>query len=129
MSRPRKRKPGKTESLGDRIRRFRLAKGLTQTELGQQIGVSQRVVTYYEVRGISPPPELVVKIADVLGVSIDALFGRKTALPKRSTEPIADNLRRLRRLKRLEELPPNDQMYILKMIDAMADRSGRRKAS
>lgn len=126
VSRPRKKKPGKTETLGDRIRRYRLSKGLTQTELGKRVAVSQRVITYYEVRGVSPPPELLVKIADVLEVSTDALFGRKTT--KTAVAPPTGNLRRLRRLKRLEELPPNDQILLLKMIGTLADRSGKRKA-
>ena len=41
MARKRKKKPGKTETLGDRIRRFRIAKGLTQAELAARIGVPQ----------------------------------------------------------------------------------------
>ncbi|MGH9366332.1 MAG: helix-turn-helix domain-containing protein, partial [Thermoanaerobaculia bacterium] len=76
MPRKRKKKPGKTETLGDRIRKFRLAKGLTQTELGKMVGVTQRVITYYEVRGVSPPPDLLVRIADALDVWLDELFGR-----------------------------------------------------
>jgi transcriptional regulator with XRE-family HTH domain len=127
MARPRKKKPGKTETLGDRIRRFRLAKGLTQTELGELAGVRQRVVTYYEVEGVSPPPDLVVKIADALDVSIDELFGRRTSL-RRGAAPSAENLRHWRRLKRLEELPTHDRKTILKMIDAMANETLRRRA-
>jgi transcriptional regulator with XRE-family HTH domain len=127
MARPRKKKPGKTETLGDRIRRFRLAKGLTQIELGQRIGASQKVVTYYEVRGVSPPPELLVKMADVLEVTTDELLGRRTPSRKTTTAP-TENLRRIRRLKRIEELPDHDQAAVLKMIDALADRAGRRKA-
>lgn len=127
MARPRKKKPGKTETLGDRIRRFRLAKGLTQIELGQQIGASQKVVTYYEVRGVSPPPELLVKMADTLEVTTDELLGRRASSRKAATAP-AENLRRIRRLKRLEELPDHDQAAVLKMIEALADRAGKRKA-
>ncbi len=127
VARPRKKKPGKTESLGDRIRRYRLAKGLTQTELGELVGVRQRVITYYEVEGVSPPPELLIKVADVLSVSIDELFGRKSS-PKSAASPTPENLRRWRRLKRLEELPVHDRKAVLKMIDALADRAGKRKA-
>lgn len=124
MARPRKKKPGKSETLGDRIRRFRLAKGLTQTELAARIGVPQQTVTYYEVHGVSPPPKLLVKLADALDVSTDVLLGRKT---KRKTLPSPENLRRWRRLKRIEELPSHDQKAVLKMIDALADRFGRKK--
>jgi len=50
-------------------------KGLSQTDLGKRVGVSQRVVTYYEVRGVSPTPELLVRIAGALDVSTDVLLG------------------------------------------------------
>jgi transcriptional regulator with XRE-family HTH domain len=126
MPRARKKKPGKTETLGDRIRRFRLARGMTQAELGKLAGVTQRVITYYEVRGVSPPPDLVVRIADALDVSLDELFGRK-ASPRRPAAAPADSLRRVRRLRRLEDLPRDDQATLLKMIEAMADRAVKKK--
>jgi transcriptional regulator with XRE-family HTH domain len=125
MPRARKKKPGKTETLGDRIRKFRLARGLTQTELGKLVGGSQRVITYYEVRGVSPPPDLLVKIADALDVSLDELFGRKP--PARRPAAPVESLRRRRRLRRLEDLPRDEQAALLKMIDALADRASKRK--
>lgn len=126
MPKPRRKTKEREESLGERIRRFRVAKGLTQTELGKSIGASQRVIAYYEGKGVSPPPELVVKIADVLDISIDALFGRKKGEPDDEGLP---PLRRLRRLKRLDELPRDDRVAVLKIIEALADRSTRRKKS
>lgn len=114
------------ESLGDRIRRHRLAKGLTQTELGQRIGISQRVVAYYELKGSSPPPEILVKIADVLDVSTDVLLGRKKTGRAGDREPARD-VRRLRHLKRLDELPINDRKALFKIIDALADRNTKRR--
>jgi transcriptional regulator with XRE-family HTH domain len=129
MPRPRKKKPGKSETLGDRIRRYRLAKGLTQAELAKLVGASQRMINYYEVRGVSPPPELVVKIADALDVSIDELFGRKPRARRAAgVAPAGESLRRRRRLKRLDELPRDEQSAVLKMIEALAERS-KRKAS
>jgi transcriptional regulator with XRE-family HTH domain len=129
MPRPCKKKPGKNETLGDRIRRYRLAKGLTQAELAKLVGASQRMINYYEVRGVSPPPELVVKIADALDVSIDELFGRKPRARRAAgVAPAGESLRRRRRLKRLDELPRDEQSAVLKMIEALAERS-KRKAS
>jgi len=116
-----------TPALGERIRKFRLAKGLTQTELGKMVGVTQRVITYYEVRGVSPPPDLLVRIADALDVSLDELFGRKATARRPAAAASGDSLRRTRRLRRLEDLPRDDQAALLKMIDAMADRASKRK--
>jgi transcriptional regulator with XRE-family HTH domain len=127
VPRKRKKKPGKTETLGDRIRRFRLAKGLTQTELGKMVGVTQRVITYYEVRGVSPPPDLLVRIADALDVSLDELFGRRAQARRPAAAEPGESLRRRRRLRRLEDLPRDDQAALLKMIEAMADRASKRR--
>ena len=109
------------QSLGARIRRYRLEQGLTQTQLGKLVGVSQRVVAYYEVKGVSPPPELLTRIADALKVSIEALFGRKKGPKSGVTEPTR-NVRRQRHIKRLDELPAADRKAIFRIIDALADR-------
>ncbi len=114
------------EPFGLRLRRFRLAKGLTQAALGRVVGLSNRMVAYYEIQGGTPAPDLLLKLAEALDVSTDALAGRKTA-PRRDEPLTPESLRLWRRLKRIEELPLHDRKTILKMIDAMAD--ARRKAS
>ncbi len=122
MATKKKKATPATQTLGGRIRSYRLEKGLTQTQLGKKIGVSQRVIAYYESKGISPPPELLVRIADALKVSTDTLFGRKKGSGR--TEP-AGNVRRQRHFKRLDELPLYDRKAIFRIIDALADRHGK----
>jgi transcriptional regulator with XRE-family HTH domain len=127
MARKRKKKPGKTETLGDRIRRFRIARGFTQAELATKIGVPQQTITYYEVRGVSPPPELLVAIADALDVSTDILLGRKKT-PGGGAAP-ATSVQRQKHLKRLDELPPHDQKAVFKIIDALAERRAKSRGA
>lgn len=112
------------ETFGARLKRFRLARGWTQTELGDHIGITQRVVAYYEAEGGTPAPELLIKFANALGVTTDVLLGRKQ---ERTAKPAPKNLRLLRQFEQLEQLPPEDRKSVLKMIDALAQRSGRRK--
>src|SRR5512140_1516607 len=115
----RKKEESARVTLGDRIRQQRLAKALTQAELGKAIGVSQRVVAYYELTG-GAPPEVLAKIADVLDVSTDALLGRKkTATTGEATKEPARDVRRQRHIKRLDELPLNDRKSIYRIIDAL----------
>jgi hypothetical protein len=54
------------------------------------------------------------------------LLGWK-AVPRQVAVLSEGSLRQWRRLKRLEELPRHDQMAVLKMIDALAERSAKRK--
>lgn len=125
MSLARKKDLVPHETTGQQVRRLRLARGLTQAELGKAVGLSQRMVAYYEAQGGVPSAELLRKFADALDVSTDALLGR-TATRRESPEPQI-NLRLWRRVRRIEELPSHDRKTILKMIDAMANQAGNRK--
>ena len=62
--------------LGQQIKKFRTEKGITQEQLGQLVGVTTQAVSKWE-RGGTPDVELLPSLAQVLGVSIDALFGRE----------------------------------------------------
>lgn len=62
--------------IGAQIAKFRKAANLTQEELGRAVGVSTQAVSRWECGG-APDVTLLPAIADRLGVSIDALFGRE----------------------------------------------------
>ena len=62
--------------LGEQITRYRKARNLTQEELGRAAGVSTQAVSRWE-NGGAPDVALLPAIADKLGVTIDALFGRE----------------------------------------------------
>jgi len=66
--------------LGERIRKARLAKGLTQKQLAEILNVTDATVNRYEKGIRKPDPEMLKAIADVLNVSIDYLLG-KTDVP------------------------------------------------
>ena len=61
---------------GEQIAKFRKAAGLTQEELGRAAGVSTQAVSRWECGG-APDVALLPAVADALGVTIDALFGRE----------------------------------------------------
>ncbi|MBK7544134.1 MAG: helix-turn-helix transcriptional regulator [Elusimicrobia bacterium] len=69
--------------ISDSLRRLRKARGLTQQRLAEKAGVSMIVVTKIE-QGTTKDPAMssLVKMADVLDVSIDELIDRKS--PKQS---------------------------------------------
>ncbi|MBQ7874192.1 MAG: helix-turn-helix transcriptional regulator [Oscillospiraceae bacterium] len=62
--------------IGNQITKFRKAAGLTQEELGKAVGVSTQAVSRWECGG-APDVALLPAIADRLGVTVDALFGRE----------------------------------------------------
>lgn len=65
--------------IGQRIKELRTKKGITQEELGRKIGITAQGVSKWE-RGTSPDAELLPKIAELLGVSVDSLFGEHRSL-------------------------------------------------
>lgn len=62
--------------IGEQITRYRKERNLTQEELGRAVGVSTQAVSRWE-NGGAPDVALLPAIADKLGVTIDALFGRE----------------------------------------------------
>lgn len=62
--------------IGEQIKKYRIKKGITQEQLGQLIGVTTQGVSRWE-RGGTPDAEILPRLSEVLGVSIDSLFGRE----------------------------------------------------
>lgn len=49
------------------------SKKITQTELAERLGVSQRLVSYWCTKGREPSATMMSKIAQILGVPIDQI--------------------------------------------------------
>lgn len=115
-----KKIPSTVKGFGSRLAYFRKLRGLTQKELGEMVGVSNRVIAYYENETNYPPTHLLVPLAKTLEVSTDELLGLKK--PKTTFD--IKNAALWRRLKIVAELPRNDQKEILNHIKLMAKNRG-----
>ena len=71
--------------LCERLRSLRLARGLSQVQLAEKVGISNNLYNKYEKKDVRPPYETLVKIADALGVSVSVLLDEIAAYP---SEPI-----------------------------------------
>lgn len=65
------------EGLNERIINLRKEKGLTQSQLADKIGVTDKAVSKREVNEANPDISLLSKIADLFGVTIDYLLTGK----------------------------------------------------
>ena len=74
--------------IRNRITALRKSKGLTQAELGAQIGVSAKTVSKWETGRSYPDILLLPRLAAALGVTVDALFSETDAEPE---QPLADH--------------------------------------
>ncbi len=61
-------------NLGNNIKYLRQRKNLTQTEVGNRLGVSSQAVSKWETNANTPDISLLPEIASIFDVSIDALF-------------------------------------------------------
>lgn len=89
--------------IGEQITKFRKAAGLTQEDLGKAAGVSTQAVSRWECGG-APDVSLLPVIADTLGVTIDALFGREEGVPQDIVNQMCRYIASLPEGKRLDAL-------------------------
>jgi len=120
-----KRKTDVMENFGERLAGYRKQAGYTQVEFANELGITQRMVAYYEAPNANPPAHLLPQMAQVLGVTVDGLLGSK---PPKRVKAIATN-RLERRLLEIEKLDAGDKRQILQLIDAFIERGQlKRKA-
>lgn len=69
----------------ENIRNLRIDNDYTQTELAKLLGISQNTLSQYETGTLNYPVDILLKLADLYGVSVDYLLGRtnqKTPYPE-----------------------------------------------
>jgi len=102
-------------ALGENIVQARQAAGLTQRQVASALGVSQRVMTYWERDAASIPATQLTKLAELLGVTTDKLLGHKQS-PDRKAKQALDLI---------GGLPAQQQRAILKSLKASVDKAAR----
>lgn len=65
-------------NTGDRIAELREAKGWTQEELANSLGITRAALSHYEKNRRKPDFEALKQLADCFHVSVDYLVGRTT---------------------------------------------------
>ena len=98
--------------FGKRLVALRKKAGYTQVELAQELGVTQRMVSYYEGQSEYPPAAMLPKLAKLLSVTTDELLG--IAPLKKSRQP---DTRLLRRFQQIEKLPTKERRQLVQVID------------
>jgi len=99
---------------------FRVAKGLSQAQLGEALGMDRGLVAYYERAARNPSLELVQKVADFFGVTVGELLNditrtaRKPGPPSQFTQ-IAE---------RLDRLPRAKQRVVAELLEGFLKQAG-----
>ncbi len=81
-SMPQKKTGTNGETFGQRLARLRKAAGYSQRQFAPEVGISQRMLCYYEAQSEHPPAHLLPTIAQALNITTDQLLGVEP-IPKR----------------------------------------------
>ena len=104
----------------ENLQKIRKLKGITQKELAETIGVTQRAISHYESDIKNIPLKYIILIANALQVSIDTLVGNKPIKYEFDT-------RISKRIKQLETLSERDQKAVWSFINALLIKKESKK--
>jgi len=102
------------QDIGKRIAAIRKKRGTTQVQLAETIGITQKLISSYEVGRITLSAEMLLRIATALNSSTDEILGIKKNIESMTENP---SLKIMRRLLKIEKMPINQQKALLKNID------------
>lgn len=112
--------PIDAKDIGKRLCSLRKSRGMTQTELAEQLGLTQALVSDYERGKLRLHGALIVAFARVLKVSADEMLG----LGHTSPHPAVKEQRFIRRLHKIEKLSKREKQMLLGTIDTFLKASG-----
>jgi transcriptional regulator with XRE-family HTH domain len=102
-------------TFGRRLAAIRKARGFTQRDLALRVGISNRMIAYYEAQTTRPPADKLTDIAKVLKITTDQLLGTAAI----SVEA-PQNSRLWKRLKVVDKLPPKAQKKVVELAELLA---------
>ena len=100
----------------NRIRQARQAIGITMRQLGKKVGCSEAAISNYELGKREPDYETLLKIGEVLGVSVSYLLGEGHDKKTLTISPEKQKL-----LKAVEGMSNDELVRLLKIIEAMKE--------
>lgn len=106
--------------IGDRIKRCRMALGISKAHLARKAGLTRPTITYYENRDAEPTLTSLRKLADALGVSVDYLIG----LEKGPEDPGDFKIQLL--FQNVDKLDEQEILLMEKMCDRILEKNIRK---
>ena len=96
---------------------LRRQKGLSQRELGERLGPTQKTIDYYERRAVNPTLDLVQKVAEALEVSPAQLIGDDAA-PLKVSRRAGPTGKVQQVFEDVSRLPRRQQEHIVRWVSA-----------
>lgn len=106
-------------AFSERLKLLRSARNITQSRLAELLDVDPRVYNRWERGNAAPQLDTVIKIADILQVSLDELAGRKEP----SSELKIHNYELYNLYQQVDNLSDEDQKALVLVIDSFVKKS------
>jgi transcriptional regulator with XRE-family HTH domain len=105
----------KRAPFGQRLNQLRQQAGLTQRQVAEKLGMSQRAYSHWERQPVALRPEQMLDLAQALNVSLDELIGgTPTVAKKRGPKSQLE-----KQLEAIASLPRAQQQRILDVVQAL----------
>ena len=106
-------------TTGQQIRKLRVARGLTQSQLGDRIGIDGRNITRYESDRVRPRKDMLQKLAEALEVSVEQLAARSPNM----ASTLLEDPELLEQFQQIQLLNEEDRFVLKKIINAVIIKS------
>ena len=113
-------------TFGPRLVEIRKARGLTQVQLAELAGTTQRAISYYENDAGYPPAPALIDLARALETSTDVLLGVKAPKVERYKED-SETRRLWKQFQHVTTLPERDRKAVIRLINSLVAGSVLRK--
>jgi transcriptional regulator with XRE-family HTH domain len=108
-----------SSDFAERLTQARRNRGLTQIQLAELIGSSQRAISHYETIAEYPPTNVLVALAQALEVSTDELLGLKTPKRQQRVRDDPETRRLWKTMQLVADLPERDRRAVARLIQSL----------
>ncbi|MDO6708984.1 helix-turn-helix domain-containing protein [Photobacterium sp. 1_MG-2023] len=109
------------KELGQRIAQTRKALGLTQTQVAEQLGISQQTLAHYEVGRLRIAVSTLVPLAESLHSSVDELLYSQEAAKGSNKRGPASKLQQ--QIEQVRQQPIAKQQFLMEMLDTVIQQA------
>lgn len=106
------------EKFENRLRRLRIERGYTQSDLARALGISRSSIGMYEKGYRSPDLEIIREIADLLQADLNYLIGRADTQEDQPTLSIYEDMEQLI-ARNGKSLSSAEKMKLIKLLSEL----------
>ncbi len=108
-------------ALGSRLAQLRKENGLTQSQLGERLDITQQMVASYEIGRRRVPASMLPQLAHIFMVGVDELIGQPPA--NRAKRGPAPKLQQ--HIEAISRLSKPKQRFVLEMLETVLAQASR----